>query len=284
MQQDSTLAALRKDPRYQQLIIPLIDKSYLTNKQKSEDKQAIGGGARPISFRIMEKDGALTAMAHEILVNGKPIKPGDKFFPGYDYVIVVRFKQYQTVQRRLQIVGGQGPVVLYLPLVPLKTYDFRSRRNEVILDGIIYPYLCYADGKKIEEHLVTYERRGVFYYYTVAVPLVASEFRIVGGYQYEQIPFASLNGRFIKVDDLGVSLLVQHLKRLTQKSQYGYQAAIYSLEKLMKSFYWSRKLKYAPIREIEELLDYITSWRLNDEQDRMRVQLLIDAISQLYRK
>ena len=284
LQQDSTLYPLRSDARYLQMITPLVDKSYPADKQNSGDKQAIGGGARPISFKILEKDGSLHATAHEILVNGKPIKPGDKFFPGYDYDIVVRFKQYQTVQQRIQIVGDQGPVVLYLPLVSLKIYEFRARRGEIIIDSIIYPYVCYADGKKIEDHLVTVERRGVFYYYKVAVPLVASDFRITGGYHYEQIPFASLNGRFVKADDLGVSLLVQHLKRLTKKSQYGYQAAIYSLEKLMKSFYWSRKLKYAPIREIEELLDYITSWSLNDEQDRMRVQLLIDAISQLYRK
>lgn len=229
-------------------------------------------------FTIDDQVGYDKTEAHEIFINGKKISSKDLFLPGYEYDIIVKFKKYATIKRRIVVEHGKGPMVLKLALKKLKKYKFFTRKNKERLDGIKYPYEFYADGKKIEPHLVNIKKKGVFCYYTIWVDRHAKKFKIVSGYMYHEKPFYWLKGGIRTLPGLSIPLLLKHFKRIQGRSRRGYVIAFSCLEKLLKSFYWSRKIRYLPVAEIGKLINYIEEQDFQNDQDQMRARLLVEAL------
>ncbi len=279
--QDSSFFLVSQDERYKQLLEIHIPKGFKTEEEELKKASDIKESSKPISFKILEEGGILEAMAEEIIVNGKTISAKDKFFPGYSYEMVVKFKEHKTVKRSVYLESQKGDVfVLRLPLNKLKTYTFTTKDSSIELDGVQYPYKLYADKEEIEKHLVDIQAKGVFHYFTIRVDQQANQLKVVAGYLYAEKPMLWLKEGFRVIDKLSVPLLIRHLEHLS-KNPEGYRSSMLAMERLMKSYFWSQKIKYSPIADISQLVNAIESWNLPDEQDRMRIRLLVEALEGL---
>ncbi|HPY73840.1 MAG: hypothetical protein KBC30_00295 [Planctomycetes bacterium] len=295
-QLDPTFIKLQKDIRFQDILSRYKDKFPEKETEAvvhvpqelaySEDsiiaQQESTGASKPISFIIQEENGLLEATAIEIMVNGKVIEINDKFFPGYNYDMIIKFKDYATVKKKVYLQNtGAETFTIQAKFDKLKICEFFTRDKETNLDGLIYPYKFYVDDIEIEDHLIEYYKKGVFYYYTIRVPLDASKFRVLSGYLYEDRYLGELKDGITRLERLSVPLLMKHLELLAKTSNSGYRVSIVALEKLVKSRYWSNKLKYAPTQEIGDFLMQLETWNVINEQDIERVRMIVDAIESL---
>ncbi|NUM34087.1 MAG: tetratricopeptide repeat protein [Candidatus Brocadiae bacterium] len=280
--QDSSFVVISKDERYKQLLDIHIPKAFRTEDEELKKASDIKESSKPISFKILEEGGILDAMAEEIIVNGKTISEKDKFFPGYSYEIIVKFKEHKTVKRSIYLENTQGEsFVLRLPLSKLKTYTFTTRDASIELDGIQYSYKLYADKDEIEKHHIDIQPKGVFHYFTIRVEQQANQLKVVAGYLYAEKPMAWLREGFKTIDKLSIPLLIRHLDNLAKSNPEGYLASMLAMERLMKSYFWSQKIKYSPIADISQLVNAIENWNLTEDQDRIRIRLLVDALEGL---
>lgn len=290
---DPAFMSIKNDTRF----LNLIAKFEKTLKPKTEEvvyhqpkeleeqevkKESIKNFSLPISFTIHEEGGKLDAQAYEIIVNGQKISPEDKFFPGYNYDVIIKFKEYATVIKNVFLKNtGKDHFVLTAKLDKLKEYKFSTRDKSITLDGLVYPYKFLADDVEIESHLIEYYKKGVFYYYTIQVPLDARRFRLLAGYLYEDRYFGELKDGITRIEHLSIPLLMDHLDKLAIQGNAGYKVPIIALEKLLKSRYWSSRIQAAPIQEISELINHIEAWDVTKEADLERIRLIVNAIESL---
>lgn len=109
---------------------------------------------RPISFQITHE--GVIRDAHEIFIDGELVKPEKTFNPGKKYNLLVKFKEYKTVQKEITLPPGQGPYVADVDLIALKKYEFTINRRfaddtgSKIFDNIRYRLEIFVDGKDVE--------------------------------------------------------------------------------------------------------------------------------------
>ncbi len=265
--QESKSLPLIKEPRFQKLL-----------NIYHPPMQSAGIGSKPISFDVVEEKGSLVVPAYEIWINDQKITPQTAFLPNTEYKIEVKFKEFKTVKKRAYLDQTRDYFVLILPLLRLLKYEFFTRENEMILDGIKYPFKFYADKEEIEEHLLECNKKGISYYYTTRIAPEYKELRVEAGYLYAEAPLATLKGGLIRLDKLSIPLLIKHLEALAKKHPQGYLISLVALEQLLQSRYWSSKIKYAPMDDLVELINFIENLRFERDEDRARVRLLMDAL------
>lgn len=278
VKQDSSLVPLQSEERYKQLLETYVQKAFKSDEEKLVKSKDMSENSKPISFKILEEDGVLTAMAHEIIVNGKTISPKDKFFPGYSYDMIVKFLEYKTVRRNVYLDGAEHAFTLRLPLSHLRTYTFFTEGAPVELDGIVYPYQLYADNTEIESHHIENSLRAGKNHFTIQVDPMANQFRLVAGYFYTEKPFIWLREGIKVRDRLSIPLLIKHLDAVAKNSKEGYRASMVALEKLLQNRSLNERIKYSAITDLSQLVNAILEWNLEEEQDMERTRELVKAL------
>ncbi len=238
--------------------------------------------SKPVSFDILEEGGKGVARAYEIWINNEKITPQNLFLPGYAYNMIIKFKEYQTVQKYGFLGFGKDDLTISVPLKKLVKYDFFTKEVEKTFDGIKYPLKYYIDGQEIEPHLLDVVKRGVNFYHSVRVPQEAKELRSIAGFLYNSTPFISIKNSFIQAEKIDVLLLIKHLEYLAKQNiKEGYRISMIALEQMVRSYYWNSKLKYAPMDDINELINFIESWGFENAADQERARMLVDSINSL---
>ncbi|WP_372369772.1 von Willebrand factor type A domain-containing protein [Candidatus Uabimicrobium sp. HlEnr_7] len=212
-----------------------------------------------------------------ITVNNKDIST-QKFTPGQELLVVAKYKNFATFKHKIKF-AKTGPLRVPLSLLKLKSYQFSIRKKSKILDGIDYPYTFHTDGKQIEDHLIQIEKGIGRYYFTIWLPPKANALKIVAGYFADTRHLNRFrSGMSIgRIDKIEIPHLIEHLERVSTNSDQGRRASLKVLNKMMKS-YRSRK-SFASSRNIEPLINYIESYRLNSPSDRQNLQAISDRLS-----
>lgn len=222
--------------------------------------------------------------AHKVInmQNGQAISYKDKFKPGTELNLLIKFLKYKTVTNRAIVPPGDGPFVVAVQLEQLKRYDFSSRKKEMKIDGHTYNYTFSSDNKKIEDHLVSVEKGFGRWHFTVRVGKDAKNFKVYAGYYYAQIPFSRLRtiGRLASID---IPKLIEHLDLIAKKDNRERRASVEVLEKMLRTFSGRKKLSQAHSTEIDQLIQAVESWRpqLPSAQDRIRIQVMLDTLNKL---
>ncbi|BBM84041.1 hypothetical protein [Candidatus Uabimicrobium amorphum] len=71
---------------------------------------------RQISFEIVKDD--ILVPLQGIFIDGERVRFDKAFVPGREYRLVVKFRDYQTVEKNITITPGEGPYRLDVPLIP----------------------------------------------------------------------------------------------------------------------------------------------------------------------
>ena len=125
--------------------------------------------------------------------------------------------------------------------------------------------------------LVDVTKKGVYYYYTVRLDPDIRSFKVAAGYRYVSVPLHEVKG-YLHLENISLPLLAAHLGKITETNSIGYLAALMALENILKNRSNISRIKYAPMREIAQLINYIESWEMEDPQDRMRVRRLVEVL------
>lgn len=237
---------------------------------------------RQISFEMVDEKTRSLVDAHEVidLKTKKKVEFRDEFEPGKKVNFRVKFKKYQTVSTTTMIPPGEGPYILPVPLVELQPLEFTIRKNTEKIDGIEYQYNFSVDGKELEDHHIKMEKGIGRFYYTVMVPPKAKNFRAYIGYMFLQRALARFrSGMSIsRPENLSVPKLIEHLDRMA-KGERGRRASLEVMEKLLKGYRNRKMLKQLHNTERDQLISYLESWKLGPAQDRVRLQVVVEAIN-----
>ncbi|HPY73919.1 MAG: tetratricopeptide repeat protein [Planctomycetes bacterium] len=237
--------------------------------------------SRPISFDMVDETKGVLVPAYQILVNNKPVSFKDTFQPGSEFEVVVKFKKFQTVRKISKIVPGEGPFVEKVPLKPLVPYEFNVRNNTEIIDGIKYEYQFYCDGNAVEDHLIEVEKGvGRIFYKLWATP-EAKNLVVYAGYLFTSRAFDKLRlGIPSRLTNISIVRLIEHLETKS-KGERGKREALDILESMLSRYTNQRMLKECAGTEIDQFIQYVESWKLDDPADRVRMKAIIDSLEKL---
>lgn len=237
--------------------------------------------SRPISFDMYDPITNTLIPAHQIQVGGKPVSFKDTFQPGTEFDLVVKFKKYKTVEKRSKVIPGEGPFVEHVPLQQLKKYEFSIRDNTMMIDNITYNYEFYEDNNKIEEHLIDIEKGVGRIYYNIWADPNAKNLQVYAGYFFTQKQFSNLGAGIGNLNNISISRLITHLEGQS-KGERGHRESLEILEKMIKKSNIRSSLKEAAITELDQLMQYIESWKdIPDSKDRVRMKMVLDALDAL---
>jgi hypothetical protein len=112
------------------------------------------------------------------------------------------------------------------------------------------------------------------------VPPKAKNFRAHIGYMFLQRALARFrSGMSIsRPENLSVPKLIEHLDRMA-KGERGRRASLEVMEKLLKGYRNRKMLKQLHNTERDQLISYLESWKLGPAQDRVRLQVVVEAIN-----
>ena len=165
-----------------------------------------------------------------------------------------------------------------------KSIEFSSRKNRVTIDNIHYNYEIFVDGKKIPLVNIQEEKSINRYYFTVKIRENSKILQFYQGYYYTQCYLSRLRqGMSIgRLDRISVPKLIEHLKLIARDSSED-RSTLEKMEGILKGFRNRKMLQQISSSEIEQLINYLESWKLNSSQDRIRLQIIIEAITKLKR-
>lgn len=257
----------------QEIDIEPSEQPYLINKK-------LIAKPRKMSFDMVEEGTNRLIPAHQILINGKPVSFNDTFLPGTSIDLVVKFKEFKTVKKITSITPGEGPFVEPVPMKKLEKYEFNVRTNTMKIDGIDYTYELYADAEQIEEHLISIEKGVGRVYYTIRAEKEAKNLRVFCGYLFTQREMENLRLGIAVMNNIDVRRLIGHLGDKS-KGERGIREALDIMESMLGKYDQRRMLKQCPPTEIDQLMQYIESFKTADPNDRVRMKTIIDALEKL---
>lgn len=232
---------------------------------------------RSMSFDMVDEAKNQLVQAHQVLVNGNPVSFKDQFNAGSEFAVIVKFKKYQTVRKTVRIEPGEGPFVAKVPLKPLQKYEFSNRTNFETLDGIKYEFKLYCDGLEVEDHLIEIEKGvGRIFYYFYA-PQDAKNLSVYAGYLFTQKPIDRLRLGLGTLGNISIPKLIEHLDTKS-KGERGRREALDILETMLSRYKTQRMMKDCAPAEIDQFIQYIEGWKLDDPADRVRMKAICDSL------
>lgn len=269
--ENSDLRFLHYDSRFQALV----------KKQGWSDEEEEGEKMRAVLLKLT-KEGDKLIEPWEVLLDGKKVSFDEKWETGKEYNLEFRFREHRTVKQRFWLDPGKEPYSIHIPMRKLKEYSFILRGSESVIDGINYPYTFYTDSVKLEDHHIQIAPGKVFRECRIWTEFTAQKLRIYSGYLYTERSLMWLKGRIGRLEEISISHLMTHLDRVARQDQRGYQASLLTLERMLKSPYWSRKFKSLPLDDILKLLEYVEKWDLPGSYGN-RVQMMVDVLEEFAR-
>ncbi len=236
---------------------------------------------RKISFQMVDDRTGVLVPALEICMDKREIDFHDTFKPGQEYDLTAKFQSFKTVSKRTNVTPGEGPFVQYVKMEPLKAYEFTLRKQNITLDKTEYPFTFFLDDKKVEDHLIRFEKGLSKFYYTVWGDPVAKTLKVMGGYRFSQNSIKK-TWRLDSLDSINVPLLIEHLENLNTKGpRTQYREPLEAMEALMKRAADRERLRQAHFSELKRLQEYIESWPIITTQERIRCRLLLELLAPL---
>lgn len=220
---------------------------------------------------------------------GQDIKATDLFQPGNNVEMLVLWKGFKTVRIATQIEPGEGPFVVPMPVTRLEKYEFEAEQNELVLDGITYPFTFCADSAPIESHLIECTKAGsgsTRFHYTIWVEQEAQNLFVHAGYFWNQKSFKRFIDRGIPRLERGkisIPKLIEHLARVAKMAEPGNLAALKALETLLQSPGKRQKLEESSATGIERLRQLVKDWEFSAASEKMHVKVVLELLDKLMR-
>ncbi len=235
---------------------------------------------RAFAFEVMNESDGKIVPVHQLTLNGKEIRPQETFASGQEAQVVYKFKQYKSVAKKIRILPGEGPICEKMPLIPLKRYEMKVRKNYEMLDGIYYAYTFIADDQEVEDLHIEKEHGKDPVTYHLWLDPKTSAIRIYGGYLYTKRTLAQLETTINRLTNIDINKLIEHLDRKS-KGREGRRESLNIAERLVRNSSFQNMIKQCSVTEIEQLIQNMHSWDLLDAQDYDRMRDLCDILETL---
>lgn len=190
---------------------------------------------------------------------GKKIDLPQEFTVNQTVDLIIKFRKFKTIRQKFTI--SEEPNYLRIQgstisLVPLKSYEFQSKMDNVVLDGIQYSLKMYLDDKPVEEHLLKKEKGLGRFIWTIQADPTDKVIKIVAGYKSVSKPLKMI-GTVNYLPDIEIKALVKHLDTVFNKNR---QEALLTIEKLLRETSFRLYLRRAPKKNTQLLLNLISRW------------------------
>lgn len=259
---------------------PKVDIDIEPSEQPYHINKKLLAKPRRISFDMVDQLTKSMVPAFEIQINGKPVSFSDTFQPGSQIDLMVKFKQYKTVRKTTSIVPGEGPVVEPVPLKPLTKYEFNVKANTMTIDGVKYDYELYADADPIEAHLIQMEKGVGRVFYSIWAEKEAKNLKVFCGYLFTQREMEQLRLGVGIMNSIHIPKLIEHLETKS-KGERGRREALEIMEQMLSKYDTKRMLKQCAPTEIDQLMQYIEGWKVQDPNDRVRMKTVSEGLEKL---
>lgn len=249
-------------------------------------KEKLHAKPRQISFELFyTRHSRGCPDAHEVIDmnTGKKVEFRDEFKPGEEQCFAVKFKQYQTRIVKAILPPGEDPYILQVPLIELYPLEFTIRKNSAVVDGIEYKYQFRFDNEPLEKHHIKIEKGIGRFYYTVMRPENAKNLRAYIGYKFLQRSIARFRSGMSlgRPENLSVPKFIEHLD-IVAKKELGRLGSLQVVERFVKGFRHRKMLKQLDETQKDLLMNYLNSWKFDDEEHRVRLQKVIAKILSFY--
>ncbi|BBM82097.1 vWA domain-containing protein [Candidatus Uabimicrobium amorphum] len=240
---------------------------------KEKLEPAENAGSAQLSL-ICKDENNNVQVPYEVQVNGQLLQQ-QKFSEGQKLDIVVKFKYYATHKRTVLFSPGSS---IKIPLLKLTKYEFSFRKKHQMIDGVIYPYTFYADGKEVENHHVLIEKGSNRYYFTLWINPRTNILDMEAGYFHTKRYLKRFRAgqNLSRPDKIVSSKMVDHLQKIQTTNDSN--ASLRTLEKILKS-YRSRKLLRG--QNIEPLIQYVEGMKKKNAQQHQRARNITDSLRNL---
>ncbi|WP_372370812.1 protein kinase [Candidatus Uabimicrobium sp. HlEnr_7] len=225
--------------------------------QKGEKNTKISSG-RQIVFHILDRNLNKVVTAYKIIyqANNKMLRFKDRL-PIGKIKIIVQFLKYKTVRKTINVIAGKEPMVVEISLQKLAKKEFITKENAQMINGIVYKYRLYSNGKEIEDHLIKIYRGVGRYYWSIQVKPQVEKIKICAGYFFDISSFGSTKDTFFS--QIEIAHLIEHLNKLIPK---GEAVLLSAIESLVHDYMHTQALKNCNKKEIKKLIVYLTNLNL----------------------
>ncbi|BBM85390.1 serine/threonine protein kinase [Candidatus Uabimicrobium amorphum] len=238
-------------------VVPAAEKIHIQAQlvplKQGEKNEGIAA-ARAVSFYIFDKQTKKSVSVHRIQyeANGKPVSFYDRL-PVGKIKIKVQFLEYETVRKIVDIVPGDGPLMITLPLTKLRKIQFTTPRSFKMIDDILYRYVMYQNNQRIEPHLYKYSKQGRKYNWQVHISSKVSRIKIYSGYFVAVYDWQ--RPKDIHFTSIDIPSLMQHLEDLRSKTSG--ISWLESVERIISNYKERQYLRKCGVKNIRKLITYI---------------------------
>ena len=257
----------------------------LPSESSYDINEKLFANPRNITFNLVYQN--VLVRPYKIInqANKKEITFADKFKPGIELDLIVKFKRYKTMRKRFLMMPGEGPFIAEVPLVKLRKREFFCKEVNYTIDKIKYPFEFYSDGKKIEKHHIKVEKAVRKFYCEILAPQEDKYLQVHCGYYLTQKQWSHI-GWGIRRDVnrwevINVPKIVEHLKRIAEKDPRRDRAALMIIDKMLQKYGLKQKIKG---RNIEPLIKAVESFKGLNSRDRITQQTTLNALERLLSK